>query len=246
MTSVDLPRPDVPAPIAVVRDFVNTTDHETGTDELTTKAELSRYLLREGLLPRASRATDDDLALALRLRAGLRRALELNHDGSVDALPSLAEALRELPIGLDWAGNGPTLRVTASGVRGALGKGRAGRPGGGLGRDLVAAEDLRVRRLRVGLLRQLEEPLEELVRVRLRQQGQDAQLPREAAGESLSGPTAGGQWMRCSQSLGTLPDGPGVGWSAGRLVGSASRGPSADDWSTKSQYQSSPGSKLCM
>ena len=52
MTSVDLPRPDVPAPIAVVRDFVNTTDHETGTDELTTKAELSRYLLREGLLPR--------------------------------------------------------------------------------------------------------------------------------------------------------------------------------------------------
>ena len=67
----------------MVRDFVNTTDHETGTDELTTKAELSRYLLREGLLPRASRATDDDLALALRLRAGLRRTLELNHDGSV-------------------------------------------------------------------------------------------------------------------------------------------------------------------
>ena len=53
MTTKDhLPRPDVPAPIAVVRDFVNTTDHEDGTDELTTKAELSRYLLREGLLPR--------------------------------------------------------------------------------------------------------------------------------------------------------------------------------------------------
>ena len=122
MTSVDLPRPDVPAPIAVVRDFVNTTDHETGTDELTTKAELSRYLLREGLLARAARATDEDLALARRLRAGLRRALELNHDGSVDALPSLADALRELPIGLDWAGDGPALVVTATGVRGALGR----------------------------------------------------------------------------------------------------------------------------
>ncbi len=196
MTSVDLPRPDVPAPIAVVRDFVNTTDHETGTDELTTKAELSRYLLREGLLPRASRATDDDLALALRLRQGLRRALELNHDGSVDALPSLAEALRELPIGLDWAADGPRAAGHGSGGSRCAREGRAGRPGRSLGRDLVAPEDLRVRRLRVGLLRPFEESLEELVRVRLRQQGQDAQLPREAAGESLTRPINEGQWMR--------------------------------------------------
>jgi predicted RNA-binding Zn ribbon-like protein len=120
MSEVDVPRPDVPAPIAVVRDFVNTTDHETGVDDLTTKAELSRYLVREGLLARSARATDEDLALALRLRAGLRRALELNHDGSAEALPALGEALRELPIGLDWAGAAPALRATASGVRGAL------------------------------------------------------------------------------------------------------------------------------
>ena len=102
MTSGHLPRPDVPAPIAVVRDFVNTTDHETGTDELTTKAELSRYLLGEGLLPRASRATDDDLSLARRLRAGLRRALELNHDGRLDALPSLAARCASFRSG--WTG----------------------------------------------------------------------------------------------------------------------------------------------
>jgi len=120
MTAVDLPRPDVPAPIAVVRDFVNTTDHETGLDELTTRAELTRYLVREGLLPRPARASDDDLALALRLRSGLRRALELNHDGGADQLPALSAALRELPIGLDWAGEAPVLRVTGSGVRGAL------------------------------------------------------------------------------------------------------------------------------
>src|ERR1700754_95738 len=89
MATVDLPRPDVPRPIAVVRDFVNTTDHETGTDDLTTPAALSRYLVAEGLMERETRATRADLGLALRLRAGLRTALELNHDGASDSLPTL-------------------------------------------------------------------------------------------------------------------------------------------------------------
>ncbi len=115
-----LPRPDVPAPIAVVRDFVNTTDHETGTDELTTQAELVRYLTQEGLLTSGARATAHDLALARRLRAGLRRALERNHDGDDGPVPELAGALRELPVTLDWTDAGPTLATTAGGVRGAL------------------------------------------------------------------------------------------------------------------------------
>jgi predicted RNA-binding Zn ribbon-like protein len=104
----------------VVRDFVNTTDTETGTDDLTTQADLVRYLSREGLLPGTARATAEDLALARRLRAGLRKALEANHDGSAQALPELARALRELPVALDWTDTGPTLRTSASGVRGAL------------------------------------------------------------------------------------------------------------------------------
>ena len=91
--TVDLPRPDVPAPIAVVRDFVNTTDHETDTDELTTQAELVRYLAGEGLLSETARATAEDLALARRLRAGLRQALEANHDGPSAKLPELASTL---------------------------------------------------------------------------------------------------------------------------------------------------------
>ena len=69
MVTIDLPRPDVPRAIAVVRDFVNTTDHETGIDDLTTPAELSRYLTTEGLLDRPARATRQDLELALRLRS---------------------------------------------------------------------------------------------------------------------------------------------------------------------------------
>ncbi len=99
---------------------MNTTDHETGDDELTTPSELSHYLLTEGLLERASRATAADLELALRLRSGLRRALELNHDGASDPLPALAAALAELPIGLAWDGDSAGVRATASGVRGAL------------------------------------------------------------------------------------------------------------------------------
>jgi len=116
----DLPRPDVPAPIAVVRDFVNTTDHETGTDEITTRAELVRYLSREGLLPSTARSSEDDLALALRLRTGLRRALEHNHDGDAGPVPELASALRELPVTLDWGDSGPAVSTTATGVRAAL------------------------------------------------------------------------------------------------------------------------------
>ncbi|MET1059672.1 MAG: CGNR zinc finger domain-containing protein [Nocardioides sp.] len=120
MSTVDLPKPDVPAPIATVRDFVNTTDHETGTDDLTTQAALVRYLVGAGLLPDTGRATRDDLDLALRLRAGLRRALELNHDGEVGEIAALDVALGELPVALAWSGGAAALRPTEPGVRGAL------------------------------------------------------------------------------------------------------------------------------
>ena len=79
--SVDLPLPPVPADIATVREFVNTTDYETQSDDLTTPAELTAYLYAARLMPKRSRATEDDLALALQLRRGMRRALELNHGG---------------------------------------------------------------------------------------------------------------------------------------------------------------------
>ncbi len=35
------PTPEAPPAIAVVRDFVNTTDRETGTDDLSTPADLT-------------------------------------------------------------------------------------------------------------------------------------------------------------------------------------------------------------
>jgi predicted RNA-binding Zn ribbon-like protein len=120
MTTKDLPRPVVPRPIAVVRDFVNTTDHETGTDDLTTPVELSRYLRIEGLLDRPARATDDDLALALALRRGLRTALENNHDLIEGPLRDLDDALAVLPVQLRWSGAAVEARADGRTVRGAL------------------------------------------------------------------------------------------------------------------------------
>jgi predicted RNA-binding Zn ribbon-like protein len=110
----------VPAALALVRDFVNTTDHETNTDDLTTTAELTAYLHRVGLLPWRTRSTPDDLALARQLRQGLRRSLELNHDGSRDAIPPLEEALARLLIRLEWDGDRSRLVPVESGVTGAL------------------------------------------------------------------------------------------------------------------------------
>ncbi len=118
MTTVD--RPACPLAIAVVRDFVNTTDDETGNDDLRSPAQLSDWLHREGLMPRRSRATAADLALAHRLRQGLRRSLELNHEPSSQADPALATALEELPVTLTWSPEGPTLTSNATGVLGAL------------------------------------------------------------------------------------------------------------------------------
>lgn len=118
MESVDTP--DAPAAIAAVRDFVNTTDHETATDDLTTPAELTRYLVAHGLMPRASRATSEDLEVALRLRSALRWALEQNHDGDRSAPNGLTDALAEQPVTLTWSAEGAVVTTTASGVRGGL------------------------------------------------------------------------------------------------------------------------------
>lgn len=120
--SVDLPLPEVPADIAVVREFVNTTDYETQSDELTSPAELTTYLYDAGLMPRRSRATAADLELARRLRRGMRRALELNHEGGSAQIDELESALAELPLALEWTGSEAAVVCRADGVLGGLGE----------------------------------------------------------------------------------------------------------------------------
>ena len=111
---------EIPAGLARVRDFVNTTDTETDSDELATQAELTQFLFSAGLLTRQTRSSVAELALARSLRAGLRRALELNHDGASEPIPSLGPLLYQLTMRLRWDGSATSLEPVASGVMGAL------------------------------------------------------------------------------------------------------------------------------
>src|SRR5215218_3258255 len=108
--------------------FTNSEDHEEGTDDLTTPAELVRWLSGRGLVGRTARATAADLALARELRAGLHAAMAANHDtaagggepGTAEA-PALDRAAAELPLRVTTRDGRPALApVTTSGVRGGL------------------------------------------------------------------------------------------------------------------------------
>ncbi len=112
--------PAIPHPVIVVRDFVNTTDHETATDDIDTTAGLTKYLHSSGLMPRRTPSTPEELALAHQLRSGLRRALELNHDRRREAIPVLDSALAVLPLELRWQGDVARLAPLKQGVLGAL------------------------------------------------------------------------------------------------------------------------------
>ena len=78
--SEDLPLPPVPADIAIVREFVNTTDYETQSDDLTTTAELTAYLYDAQTDAEAVASDGGRSGPGPVMRRGLRRALELNHD----------------------------------------------------------------------------------------------------------------------------------------------------------------------
>jgi len=112
----------VPTALALVRDFVNTSDRDEGTDELETREGFSAWLTSAELLPvgEPARAGEAELELARRLRTGLRRALELNHDGVSEPVPELQEALAELPVTLTWDGAAPVLTTPATGAVGGL------------------------------------------------------------------------------------------------------------------------------
>jgi predicted RNA-binding Zn ribbon-like protein len=110
-----------PAPphVELLISFTNSQDHELNTDDLTTRAELTRWLLDHGLLQRRIASTDDDLELARRLRDGLHGALVANHDGSSD-YSALEAAAATLPLQLSGSADQPGLRPLHEGVRGAL------------------------------------------------------------------------------------------------------------------------------
>jgi predicted RNA-binding Zn ribbon-like protein len=121
--------PESPAELLVA--FVNSEDHEEGTDDLTTTAELTSWLAGHGLAGRRVRATGADLELARDLRAALHAAMVANHDRSVGLAgaeaasagapgTALDDVAAALPLRLVAGTDGPALAPVKDGVRGGL------------------------------------------------------------------------------------------------------------------------------
>ncbi len=120
------PRPRLAAPpehVDLLVAFANSVDTDEGTDDLTLPRELESWLRAHDLLPGPGRATADDLALALTLRAGLKQAFADNHERSATdrGQPrSLQAAAAELPLTLGGTTTHPRLVPVHDGVRGGL------------------------------------------------------------------------------------------------------------------------------
>jgi predicted RNA-binding Zn ribbon-like protein len=93
----------VPASARLVRDFINTYEPQVDDETLTAPARLRDWLADRDLLPRSARISAAQLAVALRLREGLRSAL---FDGDPAALNA---SLAAVPVRLVVTGSGPAL-----------------------------------------------------------------------------------------------------------------------------------------
>ena len=110
----------------LIRDFVNTLhkDPAGNEEELTTPAELVRWLSAHALLGGKGRATARDVQAAVQLREALRVLLLANNGVEVDTAPAygvLDAAARRARVELRFGSAGPGLAPGAAGVRGALG-----------------------------------------------------------------------------------------------------------------------------
>lgn len=109
--------PPVPAHAALLRDFVNTLDVETGEEAFTSPAALSAWLVEHELTEPEATATADDLARAARLREGLRAALIQHHDGSPERVPEeLVIECSRYPVRVSFRDGVPALEPVAGGL----------------------------------------------------------------------------------------------------------------------------------
>jgi predicted RNA-binding Zn ribbon-like protein len=105
---------------ALILDFANTLDVEASTDDLVTRAQLAEFLHRAGVVGRRIAASEEDVAVARELRAGIRAALHLNHDEVKGNVPELSRVLARLPMRLGWSDGAPSLEPVEAGVAGGL------------------------------------------------------------------------------------------------------------------------------
>lgn len=95
--------------VALVLAFVNTANVEAGTDDLESAADLAGFAAEHGR--RAAGVGEHDVAIARRLREGLRAVLLAHHDDTAPDPAAAAAAAAEVPvtIGFDEHGDATVL-----------------------------------------------------------------------------------------------------------------------------------------
>jgi len=98
----------VPPHIQLVRDFINTYEPQVAQETLPTSESLRDWLVQRRLVPAGASVTDADLAVARRVREGLRNVLlsHAGHDSDPDVLAALDAVLAELPVRLRFDSDG--------------------------------------------------------------------------------------------------------------------------------------------
>jgi predicted RNA-binding Zn ribbon-like protein len=123
---MDSKRQEAPGELEAVRAFVNTLDVNDQTDEFGSSAALIAWLADHGLVAASARASREDLAHALELRAALRTLLLAHTDREpvpAAAFETLDDAARRAPLRLRFDEHGSaSLEPQAGGAAAALGR----------------------------------------------------------------------------------------------------------------------------
>ena len=123
MAEVTHKRAPAPSPLDVVEAFINTSDRETGSDELSTTRGLRAWLLDRELITRAAAVNERDRMQAIKLREALRRATVANTNAADDgqAIRELNHLARDARMVVTFeAGGAARLSPSASGVEAGL------------------------------------------------------------------------------------------------------------------------------
>jgi predicted RNA-binding Zn ribbon-like protein len=111
--------------LELIRDFVNTADLEDDEDKLATTRGLQYWLVLHGLAQLRDRATESELAEAVRLREALRALLRAHTGVEVDTTAA-AETLNEVAkaVAFRLRFSGPTIRFDSplKGIAGGIGR----------------------------------------------------------------------------------------------------------------------------
>src|ERR1700747_872349 len=89
--------------LALVRDYVNTFDLETGIDSIATPDELAMWFSEQGLVDDLVEPTEEEVADALAVREAIRELLLANNGVETDAAAAsktLEEAGRKADLGV--------------------------------------------------------------------------------------------------------------------------------------------------